>query len=156
MELEDEIRQVEARRLEAERLKLELEAKEIERRLSARWWEGQRFAQYLLAIVITSAVLFGWTRVYLEPILRKEAEVNKLEQERNAVHNELLEAQRDRLQEKSDRLKEERGHLVTERDLLKKDRDDLEKRQRVLRSVVAGLNLMVYEALVYFTPQNHG
>lgn len=160
MVVEDEIRQAEARRLEAERIKLELETKEIERRLNARWWEGHKLTQYLLAIVITAALLFGWTRVYLEPILRKEAEVNKLAQERNATLNELLEAQynrirdeqtevtkqRDRLKEESDSLKKERKALVTERDRLKRDRDSLEKRQRELQSIVAGLNLAVDKA----------
>lgn len=61
MEVENEIRQAEFRRLEAERFKLELEAKEIERRLNAHWWEGHNLTEYLLAIVITAALLFGLT-----------------------------------------------------------------------------------------------
>jgi hypothetical protein len=163
---EDDVRRAEARRLEAERHKLELESQEIEHRLHTPWWQGQRFAQYLVAIVITAALLFGWTRVYLEPILRKETEVNKLVAERNAVRNELLTAQRDSLQDlsnklnrerdqlvaerdrladESNRLKEEQSQLVAERDRLRRDRDDLEERQSVLRSIVTRLNQAVYK-----------
>lgn len=140
---ENKLQIAETRRLEAERLKLELEAREIERRLNARWWEGQKFTQYLLAIIITAALLFGWTRVYLEPILRKEAEVNKLAQERNAAINDLLEArnnriieereeianQRDTLKGESDKLKVERGLLVDERDQLKGESNRLREQK---------------------------
>jgi hypothetical protein len=160
MEVENEIRRAELRRLEAERLKLELEAKEIERRLNARWWEGHNLTQYLLAIVITAALLFGWTRVYLEPILRKEAEVNKLAEERNATLNELLEARVEKIQKQrtdvtneknqiekvAENLRTEKLKLVSERDQLKIERENLRKQQQALRSNVAGLKLAVEKA----------
>ena len=59
MEPENEIRLAEASKLNAERLKLELEAQEIERRLKSKWWQGGSLPQYVVAIVITTAVLFG-------------------------------------------------------------------------------------------------
>ena len=105
MDAETERLQAETRRLEAEKVKLELEAKEIERRLGARWWQGQKLAQYLLAIVITAALLFGWSRVYLEPILRSEAELNKLAERRNATLNQILEAERSQLIAEGDKLR---------------------------------------------------
>ena len=152
--------QAELRRLEAERHKLELEAKEIERRLNAKWWQGGNLTQYLLALVITAALLFGWTRVYLEPILRKETEINALAERRNATLNELLEAQnrqireqqaaltteRDRLKQEAARLQVEKGDLVTERDRLAAERESLEKRQQELQLIVAGLRLAVEQA----------
>lgn len=171
---DDELRVGEARRLEAERHKLELEAREIERRLEARWWQGQKLPQYLLAIVVSAALLFGWTRVYLEPILRKESEINKLAQERNAALNQLLEAQnrqivaeqarltdqRDRLEAESRLLKADKIALEGERDRLQAARDALEKRQGELRAVLAGLKLAVDRAASgkgkFFSILNHG
>ena len=159
MESENDIRQAEFRRLEAERLKLELEAKEIERRLNAQWWEVHNLTQYFLAIVITSALPFGWALGYLEPILRKEGEVNKLAEQRNATLNELIEAryqtvekertdiatERDRLEKEAEVLRAEKIQLLAERDQLKHDRESLTK-QQALKSNVAGLKLAVEKA----------
>jgi hypothetical protein len=39
---DDEKQGAEVRKLDAERKKLGLEAQEIEQRLNARWWEGQK------------------------------------------------------------------------------------------------------------------
>src|SRR5215469_4522182 len=96
-EPEIEIRLAEARKLEAERLKLELEAKEIEHRINARWWEGSRFPQYVVATAITAALLFGWVIAYLQPILRKENELNALAVQRNATLNTMLETKNESL-----------------------------------------------------------
>jgi len=157
METDDDVRRAEVHRLEAERRKLDLEAREIERRLSTPWWQGQRLSQYLVAIIVTAALLFGWTRVYLEPILRKQNEINALAERRNATLNELLDAQyrqlldeqqkvtteRDRLKGEAELLRTETGRLVAERDVLEKDRRSLEAQRQVLRSVVNGLNAAV-------------
>ena len=155
MDTENERLQAETRRFEAERLKLELEAKEIERRLGVRWWQGQKLAQYLLAIVVAAALLFGWTRVYLEPILRSEAELNKLAEQRNSAVNELLEAQsrqlrqqqteitndRDRLKQEADSFKAEMSRLVAERDKLRNEQKGLEKKQKGLQARIGGLTV---------------
>lgn len=139
MDAENERLQAETRRLEAEHLKLELEAKEIERRLGVRWWQGQKLAQYLLAIVITAALLFGWTRLYLEPILRTEAELNKLAERRNATLNQLLEAQYRQVRQEHTEITNDRDRLKQEADSLKAESSQLEKNQKDLRSRVAGL-----------------
>jgi hypothetical protein len=127
-----EVYQAEARKIEAERFKLELEAKEIERRLNAPWWQGQNLAQYLLAVVITAALLFAWTRVYLEPILRKEGELN-------SIRNKLLEVQ-------NEKVRKEQLEAIEERDRQQQAAKQLAKEQQTLESQVAGLNIAVHRA----------
>jgi len=134
-----EVHQAEARKFEAERFKLELEAKEIERRLNSRWWEGQNLSQYLLAIIITAALLFGWTRVYLEPILRKEGELN-------AVRNRLLEAQYEQVRDEQTEAAKERDRLRQEAEILATEKGQLVNDRQVLESVVAGLKVAVDQA----------
>lgn len=133
MDVENDIRLAEARKLEAERLKLELEGKEIERRLRARWWEGPRFHQYIVAIVIAAALLFGWWRAYLEPILRREAELNELDQRRNATLNTLLEAKNERLSAESRELSAETDRLKQQADQLGRESQKLKEEQRTLK-----------------------
>jgi hypothetical protein len=128
-----EVHQAEARKIEAERFKLELEAKEIERRLNAPWWQGQNLAQYLLAVVITAALLFGWTRVYLEPILRKEGELN-------SIRNKLLEIQ-------NETVRKEQAEAIEERDRQQQAAKQLANERQTLKSQVAGLNIAVDQAL---------
>jgi hypothetical protein len=156
-----EVYQAEARKIEAERFKLELEAKEIGRRLNAPWWQGQNLTQYLLAVVITAALLFGWTRVYLEPILRKEGELNRKEGELNSIRNELLKAQnekvrkeqkeaieeRDRQERAAKQLAKEQKEAIEERDRLEQTAKQLTKERQTLTSQVAGLNIAVDQAL---------
>lgn len=60
--LQNRVKHAELLRIDAERTKFELEAKEIERRLSTKWWQQSTLAQYLVAILITAALLFGWAR----------------------------------------------------------------------------------------------
>ncbi len=138
---------------QAEIQKLQLEAEEIRLRISASWWKGQNLTRYVVAIVITSALLFGWTRAYLEPILRHEYELNKILEMKNEENNKLLAAE-------NISIKQEREDISTERDKLTKERDDLKKRaeqllverailesDRVnLEHVVVGLNSAVVRA----------
>jgi hypothetical protein len=157
MEFDDRTRDAETRRLEAERVKLELEAREIERRLNQRWWQGSKFSQYLIALAITAALLFGWAREYLEPILRRETELNKLEEMRNDAANSLLVAQNKKLDSEQNKLQQDKSRLEIERDKLKMERDQLtverdqltvdgnilQKKQKRLELVVAGLNVAI-------------
>jgi hypothetical protein len=106
------------RRLEAERRKLELEAIEIERRLNAHWWQSERLPQFAVAAVITASLLFGWVKVYLEPIIRREGEITELAERRDRARNELLEAE-------SAKLAAERAELVAEKARLAAERDRL-------------------------------
>jgi hypothetical protein len=133
MDAESDVRSAEVRKLEAERLKLEFESKEIERRLRERWWQGARFPQYLVAIVITAALLFGWARAYLEPILRREAELNALTERRNATLNALLEAKNERLSVESSQLSIERDKLKEQADRLSREAKTLKEEQQTLK-----------------------
>ncbi len=138
---------------QAEIQKLQLEADEIRLRISAPWWRGQNFMRYVVAIAITSALLFGWTRSYLEPILRHEYELNKILEKKNEENNELLaaeninikqeraaiSAERDKLTKERDELKDNAEQLLVERTKLESDRANLER-------VVVGLNAAVVKA----------
>ena len=147
---ETDTRVAEIRKLEAERYKFEQEGKQIERRLNERWWSSDRLAQYAVAIVITSALLFGWTRVYLEPMLRKESEINKLTEQRNAVKNEVVETKNIALDIKNNSLELESKRLGLERDRLQEKADELNRQaeklkeeQRALSTVIAGLRMAI-------------
>ena len=143
METENDIREAQASKLRAETLKLELEAREIERRLSAPRWRGQNLEQYIVAIVITSAVLFGWTLLYLEPILRQETELNELYNATLDARNEKLirgnkELSKDQaiLKTANAKLEREKNRLISEGEALTKQKGGLER-------VVDGLNLAI-------------
>ncbi len=140
---QDEVKQAELRKLDAERVKLELEAKEIERRLNARWWEGSTFSQYLMAVVITSAILFGWARTYLEPILRRESELNALAERRNQALNTLLEAENRKMEAEKQALEANRDRLTKEGKQLMRERDGLRADQESLKLVVSGLKIAI-------------
>ncbi len=146
METENDIRVAQASKLRAETLKLELEAQEIDRRLSAPWWRGQKFAQYTVAIIITSAILFAWARIYIEPMLRQETELNK-------VYNATLDARNEELSRGNKKLSKDQAILKTANAKLEKEKNRLisegevlTKQKGVLERVVAGLNLAVDRA----------
>ena len=126
MELESESQQATTHKIEAERRKLELEAREIERRLNARWWQGSGIPQYAIALAITVALLFGWARVYLEPILRRENEINTLAERRNKVQNDFLDASYRKLDADHKKLDADNKRITEEQQRLKGERDRLQ------------------------------
>lgn len=144
--LETKIQLAELHRLESEQYKISLEAKEIERRLNQRWWEGHKLTEYIIAILFASVLLFGWTRVYLEPILKKQSEVNKLAEERNAIQNELLENQNKLILQQQNDITSERDLLKQEGEKLKAEREKLVKEQGELKLRVKGLDLAIHQA----------
>lgn len=143
METENDIRVAQASKLRAETLKLELEAQEIDRRLSAPWWRGQKLAQYTVAIIITSALLFGWTRIYLEPILRQETQLNKAYNATLDARNEELIRGNKELSKKQAILKTANAKLEGDKNRLISEGEALTKQKWVLEGVVDGLNLAV-------------
>lgn len=126
-------------KLKAETLKLELEAQEIDRRLNAPWWRGQKLAQYTLAIIITSAVLFGWTRIYLEPILRQETELNKVSNATLDARNEELSIGNKKLSKDQEVLKTANATLDDRNDELSRGNSKLNKDQKILKTANAKL-----------------
>lgn len=156
---QDEVKRAEVRKLDAERIKLELESKEIQRRLNAKWWEGSTFSQYLVAVLITAAILFGWARAYLEPILRRESELNALAERRNSAQNALLEAENKKLsvermqiEAEKESLKKDRDRLSKESEQLTGERDAFRDKQELLKRVVSGLKIAVTQAAKKSSP----
>ena len=89
----EEMQRAQLQRLEAERRKIELESREIEHRLNARWWEGQQFTQYALALLtFGQRFFFGWFKLYIEPVLNQKSELNLLKEQINTAKNEVLES----------------------------------------------------------------
>src|SRR5262245_9109434 len=112
----EEMQRAQLQRLEAERRKIELESREIEHRLNARWWEGQHFSQYALALLISAALLFAWFKVYIEPILNQKSELNLLKEQINAAKNEVLESNALVLKKREEDANKERERIATEND----------------------------------------
>lgn len=136
-----------AERLKAEILKLKRETEEIEKRISMPWWKGQKFTQYMVAIIITSGLLFGWTRGYLEPLLTQESKLNQVVTKRNEEENKLLVATNKNISRDRDSLAQERIRLTAESDSLKEIRGKLEKEKitlkeekEILQNVVGVMN----------------
>ena len=87
---DEELRQAQLQRLAADRKKVELEAREIDRRINAKWWESQQLTQYGLALVIATALLFGWFKLYVEEGINKKLELTELKEKINASKNDEL------------------------------------------------------------------
>jgi hypothetical protein len=145
-EAQDEVKQAEIRKLNAERTKLELEAKELERRLSERWWESWTLFQTAVATIITAGVLFAWWRGFLEPILRRESRLNELDRQVLAAENKKLSTERGQIEAQKSVLEAHRDQLKDDGERLTKERDALKARQELLKQVVSGLNTAVIEA----------
>src|SRR5262249_45475002 len=124
-----ELRKTEAelKRIEAEQKKTELEASEIERRLTAKWWQGSKLTQYVFASVISAAVLFAWAKTYYEPISSLKTEINKLENERLDSLRKTLEVRQRTLEIKQQNLAEANNSLLAERAKLIKGNSQLEE-----------------------------
>lgn len=144
------IQQAELKKIEAQTYRIHKETEEIERRLKVKWWMSHNLAQYLVAILVSSAVLFGWTRAYLEPILRREAIINDLEEKRNSLENEVLDANIKVLNEKKDQIEVKLAHIAEEKERLEKEKTVLEneksklqEKQLVLAQIVEGLKIVV-------------
>jgi hypothetical protein len=142
---EEKIINAEVRKLDAERIKLELEAKQIERSLNAKWWEGQKLTEYFVAIGITAGLLFAWTLVYLQPILRKETEINKLAEQRNKTLNELLEIKNEEATKRQQEAEKQRDDLGKKRDLLETDIIIFKKMQNIQKATARGLEIRLEE-----------
>jgi DNA repair exonuclease SbcCD ATPase subunit len=87
----------EAARNEAERLKLEAETAELRQRLGQKWYSGRLFLQATVGGIVASALMATWVIGYLQPILRKNEEVVKLELKRLELAN-TIQSQNNELQ----------------------------------------------------------
>src|SRR4029077_17814783 len=76
------------RRLAAEKGKIELEAKEIERRLKGRWYDGRFFVQAIVGAVVAAALLATWIMGYMQPILTRRQEIAALDVQIQTKENE--------------------------------------------------------------------
>jgi hypothetical protein len=133
--------EAELRRAEAEQRKLELETSEIERRLKSKWWQGDRFSQYLFASIVSATVLFAWAKGYYEPIASLKTDINKLENERLESLRKLLEARDKDLTGANARLEAERESLQRDRDNLRTGNAKLTEQQENLKLIVEGLKI---------------
>jgi hypothetical protein len=97
----DSMKNAETLRLEAETAKLNAETEQTLKRLNKKWYQEPNIAQYVLATVIATAVLFAWYRTYMMPILEMRYEIAELS---NEVHQARVGA----LAVRNDNLKEQR------------------------------------------------
>lgn len=80
---------LEKAKVEAEIQKLHWEAEEIKKRVNERWYSPRFWLKQGLGAVLTAVLLVGSFFTYYQPFLKKEVDLNKLENEIEKRKNEL-------------------------------------------------------------------
>jgi hypothetical protein len=104
-EQETKFEDIEARRLEseikkntAESKKLSIEAMEIEKRLTQRWFSLKVMIQSAVGGIVGAALLAAWLISYFSPVLSAKQEIAKLENDKLRIQAEKHKEENDRMQ----------------------------------------------------------
>jgi|GEM_PF-4742401 len=120
---------------EAEKKKLDLEAKEVEKRLSQRWCSTPVLAKWLVGGIVTAILITAWITAQFSPILRREHDIEKLDNRIRILEIELaakeIEAQNTALQENLAQAEERAKELQAGFEKLRAEYAELSRSQSV-------------------------
>jgi TonB family protein len=113
----------------AEEVKLSLEAQEVEKRLRQKWYSGPVLIKWIVAGIITAALLTVWIKTQFEPILKLETQKDKLDNEISLLKLELegkkINAKNDTLKEMLIKAQERTENIRAEYEFLRDAYDSL-------------------------------
>jgi chromosome segregation ATPase len=120
---------------EAEKKKLDLEAKEVEKRLGQRWCSTPVLAKWLVGGIVTAILITAWITAQFSPILRREHNIEKLDNRIRILEIELaakeIEAQNTALQENLAQAEERAKELQAGFEKLRAEYSELSRSQSV-------------------------